>query len=265
MKKSKLISTLTVATLIVILAVVSTKIMSNPKTDNDNNKSNETKGLDTPENDENTEASETPVNIISENDHISEGSESNQTDDSDKSQDKQQYNILDLADAKKIIESVADKVITAISEKDGEAISVYVHPLKGLRFTPYTFVSLERDMVFSKEDMKKFFDDTNQYLWGYYDGSGDEIKLTPSEYYDRFIYSEDFISAPQVGYNEVLSFGNMLENQFEVYESPIVVEYYFPGFDPDYEGLDWKSLRLVFELYEDDWKLVGIIHNQWTI
>lgn len=120
-------------------------------------------------------------------------------------------------------------------------------------------------MVFTKEDMKRFFDDTSQYLWGHYDGTGDEIRLTPSEYYGRFIYSEDFKNAPQVGYNEVLSFGNMLENQFEVYESPIVVEYYFPGFDPDYEGLDWKSLRLVFEQYEDDWKLVGIIYNQWTI
>ena len=57
----------------------------------------------------------------------------------------------------------------------------------------------------------------------------------------------------------------MLENQFEIYDNPIVVEYYFPGFNPEYEGMDWKSLRLVFEKYEDSWKLVGIIHNQWTI
>ena len=57
----------------------------------------------------------------------------------------------------------------------------------------------------------------------------------------------------------------MLENQFEVYDNPIIVEYYFPGFNPEYEGMDWKSLRLVFEQYEDNWYLVGIIHNQWTI
>lgn len=57
----------------------------------------------------------------------------------------------------------------------------------------------------------------------------------------------------------------MLENQFEVYENPIIVEYYFSGFDPEYEGIDWRSLRLVFEQYEGSWKLVGIINNQWTI
>ena len=57
----------------------------------------------------------------------------------------------------------------------------------------------------------------------------------------------------------------MLENQFEVYESPIIVEYYFSGFNPEYEGMDWRSLRLVFEEIRGHWKLVGLINNQWTI
>jgi hypothetical protein len=43
------------------------------------------------------------------------------------------------------------------------------------------------------------------------------------------------------------------------------VEYYFPGFEAQYEGMDWKSLRLVFEQHQGSWKLVGIIHNEWTI
>lgn len=73
------------------------------------------------------------------------------------------------------------------------------------------------------------------------------------------------MSAEEIGYNTILTTGNMLENQFEVYENPIIVEYHFPGFNPEYEGLDWESLRLVYEEYEEQWFLVGIIHNQWTI
>ena len=42
------------------------------------------------------------------------------------------------------------------------------------------------------------------------------LSSPPGEYYHRFIYSADFVNAEQIGYNEVLSFGNMLENQFEV-------------------------------------------------
>ncbi|MEJ6949499.1 BsuPI-related putative proteinase inhibitor [Natronospora cellulosivora (SeqCode)] len=167
--------------------------------------------------------------------------------------------------AKEIIENTADKVIKAIHNKDFERIAEYVHPEKGLRFTPYTYVNIERDIVFSKEEVANFFEDQNRYLWGYYDGKGNEIKLTPKEYYDEFIYSADFIDAEEIGYNEVLSSGNMLENQFDVYDKPIVVEYYFSGFDPDFDGMDWRSLRLVFEEYRGKWKLVGIIHNQWTI
>jgi len=167
--------------------------------------------------------------------------------------------------AKEIIEETADKLIYAISIKDSKTISDFIHPYKGVRFTPYTNVDINRDLVFNKEEIKNFFKDQNVYLWGHYDGSGNEITLTPSEYYEEFIYSKDFINSEEVGYNKVLSSGNMVENQFKVYKNAIIVEYYFSGFDPKYEGMDWRSLRLVFEQYKDSWKLVGFIHNKWTI
>jgi hypothetical protein len=156
-------------------------------------------------------------------------------------------------------------MIKALSSKDADTIADLVHPTQGVRFTPYTNVSLENDLVFSQKEMRSFFQDQKVYLWGYYDGSGEPINLTPSQYYEKFVYAEDYINSKQVGYNQVLSSGNALENQFEVYSNPIVVEYYFPGFNPEYDGMDWRSLRLVFESYKNEWKLVGIINNQWTI
>jgi hypothetical protein len=173
--------------------------------------------------------------------------------------------IIKSEHAKKIIEKKANEVMLAIKNKDANTVSEYVHPVNGVRFTPYTSVSLEGDIVFSKEKMANFFEDENVYAWGYYDGIGDEIKLTPSQYYEKFIYTLDFINADELGYNEVLSYGNAVENQFEAFDNPIVVEYYFPSINPEYDGLDWQSLRLVFEEYEGSWMLVGIIHNQWTI
>ena len=168
-------------------------------------------------------------------------------------------------DPKTIIEERAHELMNALKNKDAKTIAAYVHPEKGVRFTPYTRVSLDNDMIFDKEDILTFFEDENIYLWGWYDGSGEEIKLTPAQYYEQFVYSADFINAKEIGYNEVLTGGNVIENQFEVYENSIIVEYYIPEIDPQFEGLDWQSLRLVFEEYEGSWKLVGIIHNQWTI
>jgi hypothetical protein len=167
--------------------------------------------------------------------------------------------------AKITIAETSDKIIRAISNKDSELISEFVHPFKGVRFTPYTYVSTEKDVVLNQEEVKNFFNDQTIYTWGFYDGIGGDIYLTSSQYYDDFIYTADFVNAEDIGYNEVLSIGNMSENQFAVYNNAIVVEYYFSGFNPEFGGIDWQSLRLVFEQYEGDWKLVGIIHNQWTI
>lgn len=167
--------------------------------------------------------------------------------------------------AEQIIKDKTLEVITALKNSDFEKLSTFVHPNKGVRFTPYTHVSIDNDVVLTKEEIKALFNNQRELMWGYYDGIGTEIVLSSKEYYEKFVYSADFANADEIGYNTVLSFGNVLENQFDVYETPIIVEYYFPGFDPQYAGMDWKSLRLVFEEFEGEWLLVGIIHNQWTI
>jgi hypothetical protein len=38
-------------------------------------------------------------------------------------------------------------------------IAEYVHPDKGVRFTPYTHVSTDSDQVFEQESMKGVFSD----------------------------------------------------------------------------------------------------------
>lgn len=141
----------------------------------------------------------------------------------------------------------------------------WIKTFKGLRFTPYTHVDLEEDVVMTKEQVNNFFNNYKKYLWGVYDGIGTPIILTPAVYYYYFIYTQDFIQAEEVRFNKPVKTINTYENHYQIYDNPIVVEYYFSGFNPRFEGMDWESLRLVFEEYENEWKLVGIIHNQWTI
>jgi hypothetical protein len=58
--------------------------------------------------------------------------------------------------------------------------------------------------------------------------------------------------------------GNSIDNSSEFYPEAKIVEYYFSGFDPQYGGMDWRSLRLVFSELNDTWYLVGVIHDEWT-
>lgn len=168
-------------------------------------------------------------------------------------------------DVRNIIEKRAYEVLKSISEYDLEKLSEAIHPEKGVRFTPYGYVDGENDLVFSAEEIKNMISDNNIYKWGSYDGTGDPIELSFADYFARFVYDAGYIEAEQIGYNEILGRGNSLNNSFEFYNDPIIVEYHFPGFDPQYEGMDWKSLRLVFENYDGVWYLTGIIHDEWTI
>jgi len=173
--------------------------------------------------------------------------------------------VADDEEAKQIITNRAKEAISAIKDKDALKLSNLVHPDKGVRFSPYSHVDLEKNIVFSPAQASAFFQDKKAYLWGVYDGSGEPINLTPSEYYNKFIYDADFSSAPEIGYNRIIGTGNIINNVFESYPNAIIVEYHFSGFDPQYEGMDWKSLELAFEKKDATWYLVGIIHGQWTI
>lgn len=156
-------------------------------------------------------------------------------------------------------------VIGLIKEKDMEGLSEYVHPTKGLRFSPYAYVEVKSDQVFTKEDVAKLGENTEVYTWGNFDGSGEPINMNFNDYYNRFVYDKDFANPHIIGNNTVVGKGNTVNNISEVYNEGHFIEFHFTGFEEQYEGIDWKSLILVFEQYEVQWYLVGIVHNEWTI
>ena len=154
-------------------------------------------------------------------------------------------------------------------QQDWAAVAQAVHPVKGVRFSPYTYVRVgegeDVDLVFSAEDLLGLAADGTVYRWGVFDGSGEPIDKTFADYYSRFVYDVDFGWAYSVGFNEMVGRGNTINNVAEVYPQAQVVEYHLPGLDPRFAGMDWRSLRLVLEKEGDAWYLVGIVHDEWTI
>jgi hypothetical protein len=153
--------------------------------------------------------------------------------------------------------------VSAIKNQDFATVAQYVYPTNGLRFSPYAYVK-DSDQVIPADKVAGLMEDSTVYNWGLHDGSGQPIDLTFANYYSEFIYDVDFANAPQVALNHRLGMGNSIDNNLEIYPGAMVVEYYFPGFDPQYQGMDWRSLRLVFQQFDNTWYLVGLIHDQWT-
>lgn len=170
-------------------------------------------------------------------------------------------------EAQRIIGDRARAAVEALRDRNWEALAALVHPTRGVRFSPYGYVRVgtEGDRVLTPAELRQAWTDKTVHLWGHYDGSGEPIRLTFAGYFERFVYDKDFAQAPQVGYNRILGRGNTLQNWWQVYPGSILVEYHFPGTDPRYQGMDWRSLRLVFADEGGTWYLVGIIHDEWTI
>lgn len=158
-------------------------------------------------------------------------------------------------------DKTANQTIAALKNRDFDALQTLIHPEKGVRLSPYATIDPKNDIILKPSELDNF----ESKLWGTYDGIGTPIILTMNEYFNEFVYSADFLNAPEIKQNEIIGSGNSLNNLENIYGDAEFIEYHFSGFDPEAFGMDWKSLRLVFEIYSDEYKLVGIIHDQWTI
>lgn len=167
--------------------------------------------------------------------------------------------------APRTVEAAAEAAVLALRDKDFAALATLVHPDVGVRFSPYAHVETQQDRVYNADALTTAWADRSVYTWGSFDGSGAPIAYTFSQYYERFIFDQDFTKAQDIRTESYMGTGNIIDNWQEAYPNGRMVEYYFPGFDPQFGGMDWSSLRLVFEQKDHAWYLVGVMHGEWTI
>lgn len=170
------------------------------------------------------------------------------------------------------LQSAADALLASMKAKDFQAVSAWVDAEQGVTFTPYSHVNFDNDLTLTADEVAGIATDPTVRHWGIYDGSGEPIDLTAADYWDRFVWNADYTAAPDVTVCGVAQQGNIPENVDTAYpQGPDAasgysyVEYHYSGLDPQYDGMDWCSLKVVFHQKDGAWKLVGIIHSQFTI
>ncbi len=168
-----------------------------------------------------------------------------------------------IASSNNILSTTFD-VLELLKNKSMEDLAEYVHPVKGVRFSPYDYIDLSNDIVFSADDVATLNSNTLVYTWGQHHGSGDPISMNFNDYYDNYIFDLDFTNPQMIGNQMIIGKGNMINNIVEAYPGGSFCELHFAVIDPQYSGMDWRSLRLIFEDYNGLWYLVGISHGEWT-
>ena len=162
------------------------------------------------------------------------------------------------------VEDVSLEVLALLQKNDVKALADYTDPSVGVRFSPYAYVDTTSDVVFSRQQLTKL-QLTDSFLWGHFDGTGDPIRMNVKSYFKRFVYDADFLNAEKIALNHTFGTGNSIDNVTAVYPDCDYIEYYFSGFNKEYGGMDWRSLKLVFRKEQERFYLVGIVHGEWTI
>ncbi|WP_297720550.1 hypothetical protein [Intestinimonas sp.] len=158
-------------------------------------------------------------------------------------------------------------VLAALKAGDLQTLAALVDPDRGVTFTSYSTVDPRSDLTFLPDQLSQAGMNRTPYVWGYTQGKGDAITMTLPEYLTSYVFNIDYTQAPMIGVDALLSSGNSLENVRDAYPEDRFLEYYFPGQDPEVGGLDWCALKLVFSDrdHTGSYRLVGIIHSEWTI
>ncbi|HEX5581284.1 MAG TPA: hypothetical protein VFX39_06860 [Gemmatimonadaceae bacterium] len=161
----------------------------------------------------------------------------------------------------------ADSGVAAIARRDWSTLAALAHPARGVRFSPYGHVEPEGEcaVTLTREQVASLATDSTTRCWGHFDGSGEPMRLSFPAYYARFVYEKDYARARRGEPDERLGQGNTLSNLPDAFgPGATFVEYHVPGTE-QYGGMDWGSLRLVFVPTDGEWRLVGVVHDQWTI
>ena len=163
--------------------------------------------------------------------------------------------------------SLTKDVLTVIKNKNYDSLALFIHLVEGVRFSPDAFIDTPAHKIFTAAAFKKEATAKKQqkFTWGEYDGSGDPISLTIDEYFKKFVYDVDFLTPETRKVNEFIGGSNSQNNLLTVYDSCDFTESHFSGFDKKMDGMDWRSIRLVFKMKDGKYFLVGIIHDEWTI
>lgn len=156
------------------------------------------------------------------------------------------------------------EVLDAMRTGDFVTLSTYIDPMNPVKFSP--FQNLHIPSMFFLTDAQVAILPTlpTPYPWGTHPASGDIITLTPLDYFNQYVYDEDYYLAPIVGMNNIVSSGNMINNIESTFPTADYVEFLYPGFDPSYNGLDWSSITLVFTTDSGMPMLIAIVHGEYT-
>lgn len=162
------------------------------------------------------------------------------------------------------LSDAADAVLAAIAGRDGAALARLAHP-DGVRISPSAHVDPETDRLLQPAELGRLFTDPAPQMWGYAEGSGDEIQLSGAGYADAYLPAKEALAQRRVTIDGTAWQSNTVNNIATAHPGARSVEYLVepPAGSAD-AAYARSALRLVFRDTAEGPRLVGIVTDRWS-
>jgi len=158
--------------------------------------------------------------------------------------------------------TISNHILDLLEKRDFNGIVEFVHPDSKLHFSPYAHLDNDQKS-FSAKELKKI-KVSDIYTWGAFDGSGDPITMSIDAYFNRFVLDRPYIDSSQIVVNQIGGKGNSIDNLNDYFPNSLNVSYFVKG-SARYGEMDWRQLKLAFEMKGNKVYLVAIVHDEWTV
>lgn len=150
-----------------------------------------------------------------------------------------------------------------IKEQNYEELSHNISN-SGLRLATSPYLS-ETNLILTPSQVAKINSNSNQFNFGQSDGSGEPIMLTLQEFFERYVYSHDYLAIDQSSLpNQQIYHSSTLNNIEQIYPNSTIQTHTYPG-SSQFDNMDWQKLNLVIEAEPSGFKLKALVNEEWTI
>jgi hypothetical protein len=133
-------------------------------------------------------------------------------------------------------------------------IKRHIHPKKGVLISYYTTFN-RLNNHFTQESFIKAINSDKKLYWGKSEGKGDKIYISLNEFFDSFRYLGTYSG-------EVDNIKRVSPNKFYFPRKNVRV---YEVVNKEKEEHEWVNPVIVVEKYKDDYYIVGILYNRWSI
>ena len=114
-------------------------------------------------------------------------------------------------------EGLAAQILPLLQNQDFGSLAPFIYPELGVRISPYGYINVDKDLVFTREEVSAFGSNQQIYLWGVQAGSGMDIELSIAEYWPEYVTSDTPAQEWGILLDPTRKASNTIDNFAEVY------------------------------------------------